>query len=284
MVRNSSPGEKRLLCVVYVAMAVYVYAMNSFMPYYDDDIWYSYRYVAAEELSPLRHIGDVFESQYWHYIDENGRAVVHVLLQTLLGFLPETLFDILNTVMFLLLLTLVAGCVAGSLRFSTVLFAGAALWWAKGARGLVTPPEIDEASSVDRVVILKKERRLLLMSGEKIAREYRISLGPHPEGHKTREGDGKTPEGIEVKGTYRNFTRNAIGDIEDIGGLSPLDYLVAMSNALGYKKASTPGNAKPGNATISKNGGNADYETAKKSGDVMGLIRNAPDAKLNFSK
>ena len=57
-----------------------------------------------------------------------------------------------------------------------------------------------------------------------------------------------------------------------------------MSNALGYKKASTPGNAKPGNATISKNGGNADYETAKKSGDVMGLIRNAPDAKLNFSK
>lgn len=95
---------------------------------------------------------------------------------------------------------------------------------------------------------------------------------------------GKTPEGIEVKGTYRNFTRNAIGDIEDIGGLSPLDYLVAMSNALGYKKASTPGNAKPGNATISKNGGNADYETAKKSGDVMGLIRNAPDAKLNFSK
>lgn len=129
MVRNSSPGEKRLLCVVYVAMAVYVYAMNSFMPYYDDDIWYSYRYVAAEELSPLRHVGDVFESQYWHYIDENGRAVVHVLLQTLLGFLPETLFDILNTVMFLLLLTLVAGRVAGSLRFSTVLFAGAALLW-----------------------------------------------------------------------------------------------------------------------------------------------------------
>ncbi len=77
-----------------------------------------------------------------------------------------------------------------------ILFAGAALWWAKGARGLVTPPEIDEASPVDRVVILKKERRLLLMSGEKIAQEYRISLGPHPEGHKMQEGDGKTPEGI----------------------------------------------------------------------------------------
>lgn len=97
MERSRTSDEKVMLCIVYVAIAAFVYAMNSFMPYYDDDIWYSYRYVAGEELSPLRHIGDVFESQYWHYINENGRAVVHVILQTLLGFLPECLFDILNT-------------------------------------------------------------------------------------------------------------------------------------------------------------------------------------------
>lgn len=129
MAGSSTPGEKRMLCIVYVAIAAFVYAMNSFMPYYDDDIWYSYRYVAGEELSPLHHIGDVFKSQYWHYVDENGRAVVHVLLQTLLGFLPETLFDVLNTVMFLLLLTLVVKTAGGSRRVSTTLFAAAAILW-----------------------------------------------------------------------------------------------------------------------------------------------------------
>ena len=129
MAGSSTPGEKRMLCIVYVAIAAFVYAMNSFMPYYDDDIWYSYRYVAGEELLPLHHIGDVFESQYWHYVNENGRAVVHVLLQTLLGFLPESLFDVLNTAMFLLLLTLVVKTVGGSRRVSTTLFAAAAILW-----------------------------------------------------------------------------------------------------------------------------------------------------------
>lgn len=59
MERSRTSDEKVMLCIVYVAIAAFVYAMNSFMPYYDDDIWYSYRYVAGEELSPLRHIGDV---------------------------------------------------------------------------------------------------------------------------------------------------------------------------------------------------------------------------------
>lgn len=129
MERSRTSGEKVMLCIVYVAIAAFVYAMNSFMPYYDDDIWYSYRYVAGEELSPLRHIGDVFESQYWHYINENGRAVVHVILQTLLEFLPECLFDILNTMMFLLLLTLVAKVADGRLHVLTICFAAAAVLW-----------------------------------------------------------------------------------------------------------------------------------------------------------
>lgn len=129
MPRSSTSREKRLLCIVYVAIAVFVYAMNSFMPYYDDDIWYSYRYVTGEELSPLRHISDVFESQYWHYINENGRAVVHVLLQMLLGFLPESLFDLLNTAMFLLLLAMIVRTVGARRNVAVTLVATAAVLW-----------------------------------------------------------------------------------------------------------------------------------------------------------
>lgn len=90
---------------------------------------------------------------------------------------------------------------------------------------------------------------------------------------------GATAEGLEVKGTYRNFTRDALGDIEDINGLSPLDYVTAMSNALGYKKTSTPGTAAPGNATMTASGGNAAYAAAKEKGDYAAMALNCPAVK-----
>ncbi len=47
----------------------------------------------------------------------------------------------------------------------------------------------------DRVVVKKAERRLYLMQGDHPIRAYEIALGYQPEGHKQREGDGRTPEG-----------------------------------------------------------------------------------------
>src|SRR5689334_24472277 len=48
---------------------------------------------------------------------------------------------------------------------------------------------------VDRVVINKARREMLLLSGESVVRSYRVALGRDPVGHKEREGDGRTPEG-----------------------------------------------------------------------------------------
>jgi murein L,D-transpeptidase YafK len=48
---------------------------------------------------------------------------------------------------------------------------------------------------VDRVVVNKSRRELLLVSGGNVLRSYRIALGFDPVGHKVREGDGRTPEG-----------------------------------------------------------------------------------------
>ncbi|RKT45077.1 L,D-transpeptidase-like protein [Thiocapsa rosea] len=47
----------------------------------------------------------------------------------------------------------------------------------------------------DRLVVKKAERRLYLMQGDRTLRSYEIALGFQPIGHKTREGDGRTPEG-----------------------------------------------------------------------------------------
>ena len=49
---------------------------------------------------------------------------------------------------------------------------------------------------VDRVVVNKAQRELLLLAGDSLLRHYRIALGRNPEGPKTREGDGRTPEGL----------------------------------------------------------------------------------------
>ncbi|MFO1418841.1 MAG: L,D-transpeptidase family protein [Methylotetracoccus sp.] len=50
----------------------------------------------------------------------------------------------------------------------------------------------------DRVVVLKSERRLILMNGDHPLKEYRVALGRNPVGSKTQEGDGRTPEGQYV--------------------------------------------------------------------------------------
>jgi murein L,D-transpeptidase YafK len=49
--------------------------------------------------------------------------------------------------------------------------------------------------SVNRVVVHKGRRELLLLSGEAVVRSYRVALGRDPVGHKVQEGDGRTPEG-----------------------------------------------------------------------------------------
>lgn len=48
---------------------------------------------------------------------------------------------------------------------------------------------------VDRVVVLKSERKLVLLSGDYVMRVYQVALGRYPSGHKKRQGDARTPEG-----------------------------------------------------------------------------------------
>ena len=55
---------------------------------------------------------------------------------------------------------------------------------------------LSEGTRGDRLVIEKGKRLMHLYAGDKELKSYPISLGREPEGAKTREGDGKTPEGI----------------------------------------------------------------------------------------
>ncbi len=49
---------------------------------------------------------------------------------------------------------------------------------------------------IDKILILKSERRLEVISQGETIRQYRVSLGRYPIGHKQQQGDQRTPEGI----------------------------------------------------------------------------------------
>ena len=53
-------------------------------------------------------------------------------------------------------------------------------------------PNLQKATEIQ---VYKSERRMLLLNGNTIIKEYKFKLGFAPIGHKQVEGDGKTPEG-----------------------------------------------------------------------------------------
>jgi murein L,D-transpeptidase YafK len=55
-----------------------------------------------------------------------------------------------------------------------------------------------EKVQADMVVVHKGERRLMLLREGEVLKEYKVNLGRSPVGHKTRQGDNKTPEGLYV--------------------------------------------------------------------------------------
>lgn len=81
------------------------------------------------------------------------------------------------------------------LIFWALLAAGAALFLHKPspAPAPVLPALV---GPVDRIVVEKAARRMVVYRGDLALREYRVALGFAPEGAKVRQGDGKTPEGV----------------------------------------------------------------------------------------
>jgi murein L,D-transpeptidase YafK len=85
------------------------------------------------------------------------------------------------------------------------------------------------APRATHIVVSKSNRVLELHSGAAVLKRYRIHLGFAPEGHKTRSGDGRTPEG-----RYVIDRRNARSDFHLSLGVSypnPID--VARARATG---------------------------------------------------
>ena len=60
---------------------------------------------------------------------------------------------------------------------------------------LLEAKDFDESQKIDRIVVVKKERRMYLYRDGKVMSSFPVSLGRNPKGHKVRKGDNRTPEG-----------------------------------------------------------------------------------------
>jgi murein L,D-transpeptidase YafK len=65
-------------------------------------------------------------------------------------------------------------------------------------------------AKADSVLVLKRERKLILLRNNQHIKEYSIALGGDPTGKKIKEGDERTPEG-RYKLDYRN--RNSVAHL-----------------------------------------------------------------------
>lgn len=95
------------------------------------------------------------------------------------------------------------------LRVAVFVIIGWILWTMLGPAGLVPPggehvprpvpkPQLSLPidGNIDRILIEKADRRMRVYQQGRLVRDYRIALGFQPEGDKSRQGDGKTPEGM----------------------------------------------------------------------------------------
>lgn len=61
--------------------------------------------------------------------------------------------------------------------------------------GAATAPGFASTNTVSAVLVLKSDRVMRLLNNGRTLKEYRVSLGKRPVGHKLQEGDWRTPEG-----------------------------------------------------------------------------------------
>jgi murein L,D-transpeptidase YafK len=84
------------------------------------------------------------------------------------------------------------------------------------------------SAMADKVIVLKAERKLLLMKDGEVLKTYRVSLGEDPVGPKAKEGDGRTPEGNYVldrhnaKSQYHKSIHISYPNAQDLARASKL--------------------------------------------------------------
>ncbi|MCH5222375.1 MAG: hypothetical protein J1F05_08665 [Muribaculaceae bacterium] len=133
-------GVAIALCLIFVA----VWILNYLTPEFQDD--FKYKFILAKGMNNIkvRSLHDVLLSQYSHYFHaNNGRALVHIIVQLFSGIWGKIAFNVANSALFIFLVYLISR-IAGEVTALNILFSfaavlllfpefGATMLWLSGA-------------------------------------------------------------------------------------------------------------------------------------------------------
>ena len=113
--------------------------------------------------------------------------------------------------------------------------------------GLLMPTIAFGIEKADSVLVIKSESKLYLKKNGKVLKQYHVSFGANPKGHKQQEGDERTPEGkyvLDYKNGKSKFYKSihiSYPNAEDkkrakVKGISPggLIMIHGQKNGLGW--------------------------------------------------
>ncbi|MBQ7791727.1 MAG: hypothetical protein IJ377_05515 [Rikenellaceae bacterium] len=114
---NANPNESTPLsrAIFFIIIGVAFYLLDRFSLFIIDDYMYAFKYGTYE---PIRTLKDIFESQCDHYMQLNGRFLVHCVVQLFCGMLGVEWFRIFNTIMFVLFSAMTTRLVCETYRAS----------------------------------------------------------------------------------------------------------------------------------------------------------------------
>lgn len=93
---------------IYLILLLAFYLLNIYSPFINDDYYYSF--IMDDGLytnvphCPIDDVGDIWKSQCWAYMNHNGRFIIHSIVQLFCGILGLRLFQVVNAIVFLLLI------------------------------------------------------------------------------------------------------------------------------------------------------------------------------------
>ncbi|MDH6354807.1 hypothetical protein M2132_001138 [Dysgonomonas sp. PH5-45] len=88
--------KKSLSFLIAILLFIFIYDLNRLYPLFDDDWEYSFVFLTSDRIDSMT---EIFRSQYAHYMEWGGRAVLHVIVQLLL-WCGEGVCDVVSSLVF----------------------------------------------------------------------------------------------------------------------------------------------------------------------------------------
>ena len=114
---KNTPCKKNVTKYLFIAavvtsfIAVYIY--NVLTPYMSDDLLF--------DTSIYHSIGDIFREEYKQYMNWNGRSILQIILKFSM-LMPKTVFNILNSLCYVLTMLLVYWNIKGKKQYDAFLY------------------------------------------------------------------------------------------------------------------------------------------------------------------